>query len=221
MKKFMFFVVLVCLCTPAFNQKRDSVLVTKHGMRILPEKGDIAIGIDAVPFLQLLKTNSSEPGFNFVNNVPAISLKYFNSDNSALRMKILIGYSSMKEGDEGLDNFINYKSSSIGLNFGYEKRLGKSRVQGFIGAEGGIAYGKLKNIDDNEVVTLEGTTFAMGASFILGAEFFIAPKLSIGGEFTWGPRYMVAKNIDENMQMSDFTIGAGNANGALILAFHF
>jgi hypothetical protein len=221
MKKLLFFIGLIFLCIPVFNQVKDSVLLNKKGMRILPEKGDIAIGIDAVPFLNLFNSKGSVAGFNFVNGIPSISLKYFNTDHSALRMKFLIGFNSVKDGDENLSHYSQDNTNAIGINFGYEKRLGKSRVQGIIGVEGGIAYGKSKSTATNETVTMEVSSFGTGASFILGAEFFIAAKLSIGGEFNWGPKYLKEKDIYNKTAMSGFTMGADNANGALILAFHF
>jgi hypothetical protein len=221
MKKLLFIVVLVGLSIPAFNQVRDSVLLNKNGINILPEKGDIAIGIDAVPFLNLINSKGNNPGFNFINNIPSISLKYFNSNHSALIMDFIVGYSSVKDGDEDLTQFSQDTKSSIGINFGYEKRLGKSRVQGFYGVEGGFIYGKSKNIDANKLVTLETSSIGVGASFILGAEVFVAAKLSVGGQFSWGPQYLVEKDIDNRTKMSGFTMGADNANAALILAFHF
>jgi hypothetical protein len=222
MKKLFIITALVLLSIPAFNQVKDEgVLTNKYGVHILPEKGDISIGIDAVPFLNLLNNKGTSPGFNFVNNIPSISLKYFNSDNSALIMDILIGYTSFKEGDDNLSDFSQQTESSIGLNFGYEKRLGKTRVQGFYGLEGSVGFGKSKEVTINDIVTLETSSFELGASFIMGVEYFIAPKLSIRGKFSWGPQYRIEKDLDNESAVSGLYLGADNANGALILAFHF
>lgn len=222
MKKLLIITALVILSMPAFNQvKDDSVLTNKYGVPILPEKGDISIGIDAVPFLNLLNNKGTSPGFNFVNNIPSISLKYFNSDNSALIMDIGIGYTSVKDGEMNLSDYTLDTKSSINVNFGYEKRLGKSRVQGFYGVEANFGFGKDKSVTINDIVTLETSAFRIGASFLIGAEVFVAPKLSVGGKFTWGPQYMIEKDIDNDLATSYLFLGADNAGGALILAFHF
>jgi hypothetical protein len=221
MRKTLLFICLYARSIPAFNQTGDSVLLSKRGLKILPEKGDIAIGIDAVPFLNMFNEKGTSPGFNFVNNFPVFSLKFFNTDNSAIRMKFLIGYSSGKDGDTDFKQYDKTTTTSIGINMGFEKRFGKSRVQGFYGIQGGVGYGKSKEVNDRDIVSLETSNFSIGASIFLGAEFFVAPKLSIGGEFTWGPQYVIEKDIQGKTATSAFAIGADNAYGALILAFHF
>ncbi len=221
MKKISLILISVVLSLPAFNQENETVLQSKNNINILPEKGDIAIGIDAVPFLNLLNDKGTSPGFNFVNNIPAFSLKYFNTNNSALRMSFKIGYSLFKNGDDSFDRFNKESNGSFGINFGYEKRLGKSRVQGFYGFDGGFAFEISKHSNENDIVTLESSVFGIGAEFILGAEVFIMTKLSVGGQFSWGPSYLIETDISNNTAASGISLGANNANGALMLSFHF
>jgi hypothetical protein len=221
MKKALIFILLIILSVPAFNQESEKVLLNKSGVNILPEKGDIAIGIDAVPFLNLLNNKGNSPGFNFINNLPSISLKYFNSNSSAFRMSVLLGFSSIKDNDDSADQFTKNANGSVGLRFGYEKRLGKSRVQGFYGAEGNLNYGKVKNTSSPDIVSFETTKYGAGASLFIGAEVFVATKLSVGGQFTWGPSYSIEKDIHNETTTSRFIVGADNAFGALILSFHF
>jgi hypothetical protein len=221
MKNLMLFVILFALSVPAFSQDGEKVLQNKSGINILPEKGDMAIGIDAVPFLNLLNNKGTSPGFNFVNNIPSITLKYFNTDKSALRMTILLGYSSVKNKDDVTDQYNQETGSSIGLKFGYERRMGKSRVQGFYGVDGSVGFDKNKNSNSLDVITLETSGIGFGASFFIGAEVFVAAKLSVGGQFSWGPSYTIEKDIHYKESISTFSLGANNANGALTLAFHF
>ncbi len=221
MKKLFLITVLITLSFPIFSQQNETILTNKDGIAILPERGNIAIGIDAVPFLNLLNDKGDSPGFNFINNIPALSLKYFNTNSSALRASVMIGYNSLKAGDESLENYNQEINSSFGVNLGYEKRLGVSRVQGFYGLQGEFIYGKDKITNDEEIVFMETSTLGLGASLFVGAEVFVATKLSIGGQFSWGPTYIIEKDTENNTAFSTFNLSTSNANGALILLFHF
>lgn len=214
MKKCVFYVMLMMLATAVAAQ--ENVLTSKNGIPILPVKGDFSIGIDAVPFFNLFKDNSASPGFNFANNIPAIAMKYFLEDNRALRMQYLIGYSGMN-----VENSGKMVETSFGAFVGYEWRTGSSRVQGYTGVQGGGFFGKDKTTDDNGDAYIEESEFGIVVQGFLGAEYFIAPKLSIGGEFTWGPSYSVFTDNITSDKVSVFEIGADNVNGALMLTFHF
>ena len=222
MKKVVFMLALMIVSIPVFNQEQsENILMNKNGINILPEKGEMAIGIDAVPLLNLLNNKGATAGFNFVNNIPSIRLKYFNTDNSAIRINLLLRYNSVKDGNESFTNFDKTTENSFGLSAGWEKRTGKSRVQGYYGFDVGFSYGKSKEIDQNNNVSIDISSLVIGANGIIGVEYFIAPKLSLGGEFTWGPTYTSIKDIDNRTALSSISVSAGNANGALILAFHF
>lgn len=214
MKKFKLSLLLVALAFSAIAQ--DEVLTNKNGAPILPAKGDISIGIDAVPFLNLFKDNSASPGFNFTNGIPMIAMKYFLEDNRALRMELVISYNS-----DNIESFGKDVGSSFGVNMGYEWRTGSSRVQGYTGVQGGVLYGKFKSTDTNEDVLSEDSAFGVGVEGFIGAEYFIAPKLSIGGQFTWGPSYTVRTDVMNDSKRKVFDVSAKNANGALMLTFHF
>ena len=214
MKQLSISLVLIALAFSLFAQ--DEVLTSKNGVPILPAKGDFSIGIDAVPFFNIFKDNSASPGFNFANNIPLIAMKYFLADNRALRMEYLINYNSLDYEGFGKD-----VESSFGVNVGHEWRMGISRVQGYIGVQGGALYSKSKTTDNNENVLLETSTIGFGADGFIGAEYFVAPKLSIGGQFTWGPQYTVNNDIVTDEKIKVFDISANNANGALMLTFHF
>jgi hypothetical protein len=131
---------------------------SKNGFNILPEKGDIALGITMSPVLNYVgnffngNTGNSAPNANFLTN-PQISsnhmfAKYFLTDNSALRATLEFSgqnnfTKSYVQDDAAIyaDPQSNAKaedmSQAIGSTFiigaGYEMRRGKSRVQGYYG----------------------------------------------------------------------------------------
>jgi hypothetical protein len=209
MKKLPFIIMLFVLTTPAFNQESPQSLLNKQGVNILPERGEIAIAIDAVPFLGILTRDGTRPGFNFVQDIPAFGLKYFTSNTSAWRMNFRIGHISSKSSTNP------EKSTSLGFGMGYEQRLGKSRVQGFYGIGGGVDYEYSRTYYGGLDYT-GNSVVAIGAKGFFGVEVFIAAKLSIGGEFNWGPTFLDRKHGGHL-----FYLGHGNADGALMLNFYF
>jgi hypothetical protein len=111
------------------------------------------------------------------------------------------------------------KNSNIQIGGGIEKRKGTGRVQGIYGAMATIGLGRgasggsnkytygngfssttiaptSHNFDGNSTVPGTRTTeshtaagFNIGVLGFIGAEYFIAPKLSLGAEFQWGPSF--------------------------------
>lgn len=222
MKKLLTIIVVIsCYCISATGQESAHVFLNKSGVNILPEKGDLSIGIDAVPFLNLLNDKGDSPGFNFVQGIPTISIKYFNTDRSAIRLNVSINHTSLKDGDDKFNQFVKDISTDIGLEAGYEKRLGKSRVQGFYGLEGGISTGKEKNSDNTNFVFTEDSYFAVTLDGFIGVEYFVAPKLSLGGQFSWGPTYILMHDSKNSTKTTVFNMSAQNMGAALILSFAF
>jgi hypothetical protein len=160
------------------------------------------------------------------------------------------------------------KNSDIQLGFGIEKRKGLSRVQGIYGAM--VMIGKTGSSDKytygnafsatnttptsnnfNGNATFPGTRttetktssgFSFGVVGFIGAEYFIAPKLSIGAEFQWGPSFSSNGKLDTTTETWDgatntvkstttttaggssmgfFTNVAGVSTGAINLNFFF
>jgi len=207
-------------------------LTSKNGEPYLPQSADIGIGVDAYPFLYWAgnffgKTNDNNPpSWRYPNNFLYISGKYFLNERTAIRAGLRIGF-----GSETRENYVSNDATTndpydrvkdtgkrsynaIGITGGLELRRGATRVQGYYGAELGIAisgekftftYGNTFN-DSNHTPTsttdwqsltsgsvnqrvLEsnpGSTFELGLRGFVGVEIFIFPKVSIGGEFGWG-----------------------------------
>ena len=106
---------------------------------------------------------------------------------------------------------ISYRQITLGG--GIQKMRGKGRLRGMYGAEAmiGLGGGKTEhtfanaitatnntpataipgqpNIDGSRTTESKaGSTFMFGVRGFIGAEYFFAPKISIAGEFGWGPR---------------------------------
>lgn len=140
-------------------------LTSKKGENYLPEAGDWAIGIDAVPLLDYIgnifgKTaDNNHAGNIWTPNNPsfAINGKYFYKDDLAFRGGIRLGFSTNSQtvmvGERGVaapttnpwpditSEVANKRKSSntnIGLSVGIEKRKGNTRLQGFYGGEFGF-----------------------------------------------------------------------------------
>jgi hypothetical protein len=120
------------------------------------------------------------------------------------------------------------KNSNIVIGAGIEKRKGVSRVQGIYGAMAMISFGRgfsggtdvysygnsfsatntsptTNNFGSNVfgpssrvTKSTTGNGFGLGVLGFVGAEYFIAPKLSIGAEFQWGPSFnSTGKSVTE------------------------
>ncbi|MCU0434385.1 MAG: hypothetical protein MUC87_13105 [Bacteroidia bacterium] len=146
--------------TTAFAQD----LTSKKGEPILPEAGDLAIGIDAMPLLDYFGNfiggngnNFGTPSWQFTNAAQMITGKMFVSPTMAYRGMLRIGF-----GSQTMKNFVTQDGSTatppatvtdemkmsgnfIGLGGGLEWRRGKTRLQGYYGAMAMVSFGSSKN----------------------------------------------------------------------------
>ncbi len=216
-----------CVSLSMYSQaeERNEEVVTKSGRHILPQAGDIAIGVDATPFLEYAG-NLFTDAYNDAPKFDNVTLygKYFLSQDRAIRAKLRLNLGSeIHKGsvmDDLKSNSNSYatvedkqtiKHTDIQLEVGYEFRRGYGRLQGFYGA--GVAIGcenlqtdyeygnAMTNSNRTPSTTnfvtgttiypssriLEastGTSFNIGINGFVGVEYFVAPKLSIGAEFS-------------------------------------
>lgn len=132
---------------------------------MLPEEGDWAIAVDATPFLNYAgnffgKTaNNNAPTWNFLTNPMVITGKMMKDAKNAYRASVRIGMGSASERNmvadvlktaamgtvtgwpaalPMLENTWKQSNTTIGLAVGMEMRRGKTRLQGYYGAEAGI-----------------------------------------------------------------------------------
>ncbi|MGL4596754.1 MAG: hypothetical protein ACRCYO_04465 [Bacteroidia bacterium] len=155
MKKSTLFITAMAFATSsAFAQD----LTSKKGEPILPEAGDYSIGIDATPFLNYFGNFiggdgfNTAPSWNHVNGLQTIVGKYYVDANMAYRGILRIGMGSETQkamiGDANVTTPPTYPNlpamkedvfksggSFIGLGGGLEWRRGKTRLQGFYGAD--------------------------------------------------------------------------------------
>jgi len=157
MKKSITLVALVFGVTSAFAQD----LTSKKGEPFLPEAGDWSIGIDANPFFNYMgnffgKTaNNVAPSFNNYGLNQTIVGKYFNDASTAYRGILRLGLrndkmkqdiakyeapstgavAAISEISTPVFDQMNSSTRNLALGVGIEKRKGKTRLQGFYGAD--------------------------------------------------------------------------------------
>jgi hypothetical protein len=179
MKKSIALLALAFGVTGAFAQD----LTSKKGEPILPEADDWAIGVDAVPFLNYAGNfiggngSNSAPSWNNYGANQTIVAKKFTDAQNAYRVTFRLGMSNQSwkkditapvASTSAPVNFPNktnmvedkasHSSSFIGIGVGMEKRKGKTRLQGFYGADVYIWYSSSKNKFKYGNSLTEGTT---------------------------------------------------------------
>ncbi len=153
-------------------------------------------------------------------------------------------------------------TTNIHFAAGYEMRRGHGRVQGYFGGMGEVQYQSTKNTYEygnamtvknpnptsfnfgnnlagkgrrTEAVNLQDLSF--GVRGFIGVEYFFAPKISLGAEFGWGPRFQITrdgKTVDkywdgqeiktETLDIArdtNFNLDTDNAQAGIFLIFHF
>jgi hypothetical protein len=135
--------------------------VSKKGEPFLPEAGDWAVGIDAVPFLDYFgnffnQNGNSAPTAEFTNSNFAITGKYFKSADLAYRasarfgiladnQKAFVPEFSTTPTNTTVEDKYSRNFNNLYVSLGLEKRKGNTRIQGFYGAEAGIGFGTEKH----------------------------------------------------------------------------
>jgi len=165
MQKRFLIVFLSILATTASAQ----TLTSKNGTPILPQEGDFAVGVDAIPFLEYLGNTfngtqeQSGPFWSFPGNSPTMTLfgKYCASTDMFYRGRVRIGYGTVSQdflvADKPADfdtilfneNLVTDQTKTnnfnVNLSGGMEFRRGHGRVQGYYGPEVWIGFGNSKS----------------------------------------------------------------------------
>lgn len=165
MKKISLIVCALFFVSGIFAQEVD--MMSKRGEKILPEQGEMALGIDAMPILGFFGDmfngynlgNNATFGFMsglYANNV--IYVKYYLEDQVAIRGALRLGFTNFIDKElvtanqavpdplvQVTDvNIVN--STRIGLGADYLKYRGKGRVQGYFGGGAFINYSAWSDI---------------------------------------------------------------------------
>jgi hypothetical protein len=177
MKKTTLFLALAVGSTAVFAQD----LTSKKGEPYLPETGDWAISFDANPFLKYAgnlfgsSTANTGPTANFVNAYTMmITGKKFIDEKTAYRASVRLGFNSTKnvaDIDDATVLTVTYpnirtrkqddvkmRNHFVGVGAGIEKRRGKTRLQGYYGADAWIwTSGQSVKYDYGNTLTATGT----------------------------------------------------------------
>ncbi len=154
MKKSVLVIALAFGVTGAFAQD----LTSKKGEPILPEAEDWAISLDADPMFQFVgnafngNTSNSAPSVGWLNSNQTIIGKKFIDEKNAYRVLVRLGFTNQTYKNMVVDNSIvtpavfpaqdaevedkfKMKNTSIAIGVGKEMRRGKTRLQGYYGAD--------------------------------------------------------------------------------------
>jgi hypothetical protein len=130
-------------------------LLGPKGQRILPEAGDIGLGVNVIPFFNWFGNafNNNSNNLNAANNKfftifgnSVLMGKYMLTDKSAIRVNFGFNaistttrvYVNDDSSNDPLDKVIDSRKTDNGaytLALGYEVRRGKRRIQGYFGAD--------------------------------------------------------------------------------------
>lgn len=154
MKKSVLVIALAFGVTGAFAQD----LTSKKGEPILPEAEDWAISLDADPMFQFVgnafngSTSNSAPSVGWLNSNQTIIGKKFIDEKNAYRVLVRLGftnqtYKNMVNDDANVtapvfpatapmvEDKFKMKNTNIAIGVGKEMRRGKTRLQGYYGAD--------------------------------------------------------------------------------------
>jgi hypothetical protein len=181
-------------------------LTSKKGEPYLPEAKDWAISIDATPFLNYIgnvfshdSSRNRAPVASWLNtNNMQITGKYFKDEKTAYRASVRVGFYSTKQVAQIADasqtgtisypnlpiykqDIMNDRGHYVGVGFGMEKRKGKTRLQGYYGADAWLftsghslkyEYGNALNSGGggaSQVLPSTGTTTDFGSNTVLAS----------------------------------------------------
>ena len=154
MKKSVLVIALAFGVTGAFAQD----LTSKKGEPILPEAEDWAISLDADPMFQFVgnafngNTSNNAPSVGWLNSNQTIIGKKFIDEKNAYRVLVRLGFTNQTYKNMVADNSIvtpavfpaqdgevedkfKMKNTNIAIGVGKEMRRGKTRLQGYYGAD--------------------------------------------------------------------------------------
>ena len=164
MKKSVLVIALALGVTGAFAQD----LTSKKGEPMLPEAEDWAISMNADPIFQYVgnafngNTGNAAPGVNWLNGNQTIIGKKFIDEKNAYRVLVRVGFTNQTYKNFVADNSIatpavfpaqdaevedkfKMRNTTIGIGVGKEMRRGKTRLQGYYGADAMIWIASSKN----------------------------------------------------------------------------
>jgi hypothetical protein len=220
---------------------QDVNFKSKRGEYMLPEKGDWALGFSTDGIFEYVgnafngNTGNNAPTVSYTKDRTGSFVgKYFTSDKAAYRVVFnlkSIGTGTKYSNTTGDDtviinplppdpnvntvintsNDLSESSTEFSIGLGKEWRRGKTRLQGFYGADFLLLFSSsslkdntvsetlttvttpaqtIKRIIKTDIDTKFSTGFGIGAEAFIGAEYFLFPKIAIGAQYTYSARYI-------------------------------
>lgn len=207
MKKLLGILAIVAVSLSANSQD----LKSKRGESFLPEKGDWSIGFSANGLFEFIgnsfngSTENSAPSVDFPGTTAFVGKK-FTSATTANRYTANLMFQSQKGGDNMF---------GIAAGLGKEWRKGKTRLQGFYGADALVSFGSAKTSG------VSTSQMGVGVNGFLGAEYFILPKMAIGAQYNYGVGFESSKDADGTTTSSFGLGGVGINGGSLTMNLYF
>ena len=199
----------------AFAQEIKS----SKGENYLPEAGDWALGFNANSVFNYIGR-----AFTSGNNAPTLSSqldgafvgKKFTSATEAYRVvaNLRAGSNSSTDALTGIETTNTGFGLTAGL--GKEWRKGKTRLQGFYGADALVSLntGSEKVVNGSSTITkTQGLELGLGVNGFVGAEYFIFPKMSLGAQFSYGLQVSVTGKDKVESGGTTFESGGSSSFG--------
>lgn len=185
MKKNIFLIAFTFGISTVFAQD----LTSKKGEPILPEAGDWAISMNADPIFKFVgnafngNTNNAAANTDWLSAAHTIIGKKFIDEKSAYRVMVRLGFVNQTfksmvlndaqsgtvfnfpQGQGQVEDKFSHSNTNIGIGVGKEFRRGKTRLQGYYGADLMIWMGSTKDKFSygNKMSNIDATTTS-GAS---------------------------------------------------------
>lgn len=198
-------------------------LTSKKGEPILPEAEDWAISMNADPIFQFVgnafngNTNNAAANTNWLSSSHTIIGKKFINEKSAYRVMVRLGFVSqsfknmvLNDAETGssfifpdyqgkVEDKYKHSSTNIGIGVGKEWRRGKTRLQGYYGADAMIWLGSTKD------------------KFTYGNKIAATTNTSISGESTTTSPTTSFWDTDVNSTGFGDTTGVASLSGSRVL----
>ncbi len=196
MKKAAILLVFIGYITT--SQAQD--IKSKKGENFLPEAGDWAIGFGTNDIFRYLgnsfngNVNNGAPGLTYSEGGNFVGKKFI-TDKKAIRVIGNFKYTTGKDeraefdaNDELEKLAIKGNLISLQIGLGKEWRKGKTKLQGFYGADVYVKsnFEKISyTVNDVYIGALKKSEAGVGIKGFLGAEYFIFPKIALGAQYSY------------------------------------
>jgi hypothetical protein len=244
-------IILTVAAVFAFGFANAQDLKSKKGENYLPEAGDWAIGFNANNLFSYAGNLFSNAGSNGIGSVAnngwegTFVGKKFTSATNANRYLVDFGVNTgttTTPASATQSTKVSNSGFNLNLGLGKEWRRGKTRLQGFYGADvvlGIRSSGTKTEYTDSNNSLFNSTTdvknglgLKLGARGFLGAEYFLFPKISIGAQYTYNVMINVSGaskttttnsvTSTESKGANSFGLGIGNVGVASMnMTLHF